>query len=69
MLMTLDTKYAHFELPAGVESRLHWLLDRQDSGIPLTDAEREEAEGLVEIVEFLSLLRLRATRFEQENQD
>jgi hypothetical protein len=51
-----------FKLPAGVHERLHELLDRQDRGETLTAAERREAEGLVELAEFLSLLRLRAKR-------
>lgn len=51
-----------FKLPAGVEARLHALLDRQDSGAELTAAERSEAEGLVDLAEMLTLLRLRAER-------
>ena len=50
----------NFKLPAGVQRRLTTLLDRQDAGTPLTPAERREAEGLVEMSEFLSLLKLRA---------
>jgi hypothetical protein len=50
------------QLPEGVNSRLHELLDRQDQGVGLTPAERHEAEGLVELAEFLSFLRLRAER-------
>lgn len=50
----------NFKLPAGVQRRLTTLLDRQDAGTPLTLAERREAEGLVEMSEFLSLLKLRA---------
>ncbi len=49
-----------FRLPAGVQARLTELLDRQDQGQSLTEAERTEAEGLVTLAEFLSLLRLRA---------
>ena len=49
-------------LPVGVQSRLTELLDRQDSGQPLTEAERSEAEGLVDLAEWLMLLRLRAER-------
>lgn len=48
-----------FHLPEGVHHRLQDLLDRQDQGQPLTQAERQEAEGLVELAEWLSLLRLR----------
>ncbi len=53
---------ARFQLPKGVEKRLHALLDKQDGGFPLTTAEKREAEGLVELAELLSLLRLRARR-------
>jgi hypothetical protein len=50
----------HIGLPEGVDRRLHALLDKQDRGEALTDDERAEAEGLVELVDFLSLLKLRA---------
>jgi hypothetical protein len=58
----LPADLARFRLPEGVAARLQVLLDRQDSGQPLTAAEREEAEGLVNLAEFLTLLRLRAER-------
>jgi len=51
-----------FQLPKGVEERLHDLLDGQDRGGELTVEERREAEGLVDLTEFLSLLKLRAQR-------
>ena len=50
-----------FRLPTGVQRRLNDLLDRQDQGKPLTASERSEAEGLVEVSEMLSLLKLRAS--------
>jgi hypothetical protein len=53
---------ARFCLPAGVQHRLQELLDKQDGGQPLTDDERREAEGLANLADFLSLLRLRAER-------
>lgn len=53
---------ARLKLPEAVAARLHALLDRQDSGEPLTTLERNEAEGLVNLAEFLTLLRLRAER-------
>jgi hypothetical protein len=53
---------ARFRMPAGVQARLQALLDRQDQGATLTTAERAEAEGLVDLAELLSLLRLRAER-------
>ncbi len=49
-------------LPEGVDARLPELLDRQDSGQPLSPAEHREAEELVRAVELLALLRLRAER-------
>jgi hypothetical protein len=51
-----------FTLPEGVDQRLQELLDRQDRGETLTPAERKEAEGLVNLAELLSLLRLRAQK-------
>jgi hypothetical protein len=53
---------ARFRLPPAVSRRLQELLDRQDSGERLTVAERKEAEGLLNLAELLSLLRLRAER-------
>ena len=58
----IPTDLARFRLPDGVQERLHILLDKQDNGQPLTAAERHEAEGLVDLSQFLSLLRLRAER-------
>jgi hypothetical protein len=66
MTMTIDVDLpadlARFRLPDAVAARLQTLLDRQDSGQPLSPTEREEAEGLVTLAEFFSLLRLRAER-------
>ena len=58
----LPADIARFRLPEAVAARLQTLLDRQDCGQPLTTEEREEAEGLVEMSEFFTLLRLRAER-------
>lgn len=57
---------AHFQMPEAVQERLQCLLDRQDTGEVLTQAERREAEGLVELMEFLSLLYLRSQRIAQQ---
>jgi hypothetical protein len=55
-------------LPAGGQQRLQAQLDRQDQGTALTPAERQEAEGLINLAELLSLLRLRGQRVAQQNQ-
>jgi hypothetical protein len=44
-----------------IDRRLQVLLDKQDRGQPLTEDEGLEAEGLVELADLLSLLRLRAS--------
>jgi hypothetical protein len=49
-------------LPDGVQRRLQQLLDKQDAGTPLSTDEVAEAEGLVDLSELLSVLRLRARR-------
>jgi hypothetical protein len=55
-----DMNFLH--LPRAVAARLQTLLDRQDSRQSLTPQEREEAEGLVNVAELFTLLRLRAER-------
>ncbi len=69
MTLTLEVdlpdELARFRLPDAVAARLQTLLDRQDCGEPLTADERAEAEGLVNLAEFLTLLRLRAERTSQ----
>ena len=53
---------AHFKLPASVDERLTALLDKQDTKAGLTSKERSEAEGLVDLAETLTYLRLKAER-------
>ena len=55
---TLD----QLRLPAAVDERLTHLLDLQDENGALTPEERREAEGLADLAELLSLLRVRAER-------
>lgn len=61
-IIEIPIELTQFQLPQAVQARLHFLLDRQDEGSILSLAERQEAEGLVELAEFLSLLRLRSSR-------
>jgi hypothetical protein len=58
----LPDDLARFRLPAAVATRLQSLLDRQDAGDTLTADERAEAEGLADLADLLTLLRLRAER-------
>ena len=60
--LDLPNDLGELRLPNGVHQRLQELLDRQDQGIALTQAERQEAEGLVDLADLLTLLRLRAGR-------
>ena len=66
MSLTIDVDLpadlTRLRLPAAVASRLQGLLDRQDAGHPLTSDERAEAEGLADLADLLTLLRLRAER-------
>ena len=61
----LPENLGRLQLPAAVSARLQHLLDRQDTGVPLTQIEREEAEGLVDLADLLALLRLRSSRPER----
>jgi hypothetical protein len=62
VLISYPDDLPRLRLPAAVQARLTELLDRQDRGQLLNEAEREEAEGLVTLTETLSLLTLRAER-------
>lgn len=57
---------AHFRLSHWVEARLHQLLERQDGGAQLSEDERLEAEGLVNLAETLCVIKLRSERLAQE---
>jgi hypothetical protein len=59
-VVEIPLELTRFQLPQAVDNRLQFLLDRQDEGTKLSEDERLEAEGLVELAEFLSLLRLRS---------
>ncbi len=60
--LELPEDLKQFRLPKSVDGRLQTLLDKQSRAGKLTPAERREAEGLVELAEMLTLLRLRAER-------
>ena len=66
MTLTIDidlpADLENFRLPVAVQQRLGRLLNQQDSGRELSEDERREAEGLVDLAEFLTLLRMRAER-------
>jgi hypothetical protein len=64
-VIEIPIELTHFQLPEAVQDRLQILLNRQDFGESLTSGERHEAEGLVELAEFLSLLHLRSQRVAQ----
>jgi hypothetical protein len=49
-------------MPPALNNRLQQLLDQQDEFGTLTRAERSEAKALVELVDMLSLMKLRAKR-------
>lgn len=61
----LQEDLLQFRLPKALDARLPSLLDRQDAGQALSATERAKAEGLVNLAEFLTLLRLRAERASQ----
>jgi hypothetical protein len=58
--LEMPTDLARLRFPEGLDRRLQALLDKQDQGHALTRDERAEADGPVDLAEFLTLLRLRA---------
>ncbi|MBD2083466.1 MULTISPECIES: hypothetical protein [unclassified Coleofasciculus] len=61
-MVEISIKLTRFQLPQAVQTHLQSLLARQDKGHTPSPAEQQEAEGLVELAEFLSLLYLPSTR-------
>ncbi len=60
--LDLPADLARFHLPSAVAARLQSLLDVQGCGQPLTADERNEATGLVDLADLLTILILRAER-------
>jgi hypothetical protein len=58
--LELPKDWRQFRLPRALDDRLHELLDRQDRDGKLSRLERREATALAELVDMLSLMRLRA---------
>lgn len=58
----LPEDWGSFSLPPALDARLTTLLDEQDQSRELTDAEKQEADALCEVVDMLTLLKLRAQR-------
>ena len=58
--LDLPKDWRTFRMPRGLQARLQELLNRQDETGRLSRQERQEANGLVELVDMLSLMKLRA---------
>ena len=54
--------WKQFQMPDALKARLNSLLDEQDKTGKLSKAERDEAQALTELVDSLSLMKLRAER-------
>jgi hypothetical protein len=57
--LDLPRDWRTFQLPPALNDRLQELLDRQDQEGKLSPRERREASALTELVDLLSLIRLR----------
>ena len=58
--LELPKDWRKFRLPPALHERLQELLDRQDDTGSLSAKERREATALTELVDLLSVMRLRA---------
>lgn len=56
----LPKDWRKFRLPPALHDRLQDLLDKQDEGDRLSQRERREATALAELVDMLSVMRVRA---------
>ena len=60
---------ARLKLPRALDARLRSLLDQQDQGTPLTRAQQKEAEGIVDLADVISFLRLKIERAKKRRPD
>ena len=58
--LELPKDWRRFRLPRALDDRLHELLDKQDREGKLTGRERREAGALTQLVDMLSVIRVRA---------
>jgi hypothetical protein len=58
--LDLPKDWRQFRLPPALDERLQELLDKQDLEGKLTRRERREATALTELVDMLSVMRVRA---------
>ena len=68
VVLDLPEDWDEFKLPAALNARLAALLDQQDHNGELSESERHEAEALCDLVDMLSLLRLRSERAARSSQ-
>ena len=54
------SEWKTYRLPKALHDRLQELLDRQDLDGKLSNAERREAQALVDLVDMFSIMKLRA---------
>jgi len=60
--LELPQDWKRFQMPAALKARLSSLLDEQDRTGKLRKAEREQAQAVPELADFLALMKLRAER-------
>lgn len=65
-VVEMPVELTQFQMPQALQNYLQLLLDCQDERHDISIAEYQEAQGLVELAEFLSLLRLQSTRTMKE---
>ena len=58
--LDLPGDWKSFRLPKALDDRLQELLDRQDESGKLSAREKREARALTQLVDMLSLMKLRA---------
>jgi hypothetical protein len=60
LTVPMPTNLAKLRFPKALDDRLHFLLDEQGRKGRLTAAQRKEAEGLAQMADTLSILKLGA---------
>ena len=60
--LDIPRDWKQFKLPPALGRRLQALLDKQDQDGKLTRPERQEAKAITQLVDMLSLMKLRAQK-------
>lgn len=66
--LEIPNDWKQFKLPTALDTRLQSLLDKQDETGQLTATERREAKAITQLVDMLTLMKLRVKNADSSSQ-